>query len=83
MSTITIGVNLAKSVFSVCEVEVPNAYWGGKIYAAKRSAFGWRRCRQAPWWRWMHAVDLITGEALSVARLATTADGCQTGKAVL
>ena len=47
MGTITMGVDLAKSVLAVCTVDA-----AGRVLARNSSAMrlsgGWRRCRRAP-----------------------------------
>ena len=71
MSTITIGVDLAKSVFSVCEVDgaghvlrrqdLRRDAFGIWLAGATRSVSGWRRWRPARWWRWRRVAARITG----------------------
>ena len=42
MSTLTIGVDLAKSVFSVCAVDGAGHVQRGRISGVKRLRCGWR-----------------------------------------
>ena len=55
MSTITIGVDLAKSVFSVCEAEGSGRVL--KRQDLRREPFApWlANCQPARWWRWKRA----------------------------
>lgn len=61
MGTITLGVDLAKSVFSVCEVD--GAEHVRERRELKREAFAvWLAQRPAgAWWRWRRAAGRITG----------------------
>lgn len=72
MRTITIGVDLAKQVFSVCSVDA-----AGRVQERRelrRDAFSvWRTCLPGPSWRWRPAAVRTTGRG--VAR--TT--GCSPG----
>ena len=76
MSTITIGVDLAKSVFSVCAVDA-----AGHVQRRQdlgREAHlrcGWRRCRPVRWWRGSLQWRASLGTAISGLRLAAAADG--------
>jgi|GEM_PF-3449068 len=61
MGTITIGVDLAKQVFSMCEVDATGQIL--KRLTLKRDAFpsGSRNGPPAPWWRWKPAAAHTIG----------------------
>ena len=61
MSTITIGVDLAKSMFSVCAVDVAGHVQRRQDLGREAFALGLAKCRRAPWWRWKPAAVRTTG----------------------
>jgi hypothetical protein len=65
MSTITLGVDLAKSVFSVCAMDGAGHVLERREF--KRDVFAvWLAQRPAgPWWRWRRAAGRISGHGVA------------------
>lgn len=51
MSTITLGLDLAKRVFSVCEMNGSGRVLRRLDLNGMRLLRGWRSCRPGRWWR--------------------------------
>jgi hypothetical protein len=61
MSTITIGVDLAKSLFSVCEMDAAGHVLGRRDLGREAFALWLAQRPAARWWRWRRAAVRITG----------------------
>ena len=68
MNTTTVGVDLAKYLFSVCMMDGFGRVLLRRDFGATRLRCGWRSCRPARWWRWRRAAARITGRGAAWSR---------------